>query len=267
MYTDLFTALANRENLRGHPLLAALLYAFCPAAARWWLAGAEPVIPFDPVWQALQDFTLGKTLKEVLSGYGFENLLGHAQKYIRNVDVDTGKKVLGPGEVGELCMRGPQVMKGYWNMPTETANVLRRDPQGGDPWLYTGDIATMDEDGYFRIVDHKKDMILGAGGENIYPRDIEDVLYEHPKVLEAAAIGIPLPGKGERVKVFIRLKEGQTATAEEIIAFCKENLAAYKVPRYVEFREQLPKTIVGKILRRELVKEEAERQKGEATVK
>jgi len=110
-------------------------------------------------------------------------------------------------------------------------------------------------------------MILGAGGENIYPRDIEDVLSEHPKVLEAAAIGIPLPGKGERVKVFIRLKEGQTATAEEIIAFCKENLAAYKVPKYVEFREQLPKTIVGKILRRELVKEEAERQKGEATVK
>ena len=125
----------------------------------------------------------------------------------------------------------------------------------------------MDEDGYFRIVDRKKDMILGAGGENIYPRDIEDVLSEHPKVLEAAAIGIPLPGKGERVKIFIRLKEGQTASAEEIIAFCKENLAAYKVPKYVEFREQLPKTIVGKILRRELVKEEAKRQKGEATVK
>lgn len=179
----------------------------------------------------------------------------------RIVDVDTGKKVLAPGEVGELCVRGPQVMKGYWNMPTETANVLHRDPQGGDPWLYTGDIATMDEDGYFRIVDRKKDMILGAGGENIYPRDIEDVLYEHPKVLEAAAIGVPLPGKGERVKVFIRLKEGQTASAEEIIAFCKENLAAYKVPKYVEFRAQLPKTIVGKILRRELVKEEAERQK------
>ncbi len=179
----------------------------------------------------------------------------------RIVDVDTGKKVLAPGEVGELCVRGPQVMKGYWNMPTETANVLHRDPQGGDPWLYTGDIATMDEDGYFRIVDRKKDMILGAGGENIYPRDIEDVLYEHPKVLEAAAIGVLLPGKGERVKVFIRLKEGQTASAEEIIAFCKENLAAYKVPKYVEFRAQLPKTIVGKILRRELVKEEAERQK------
>jgi len=109
-------------------------------------------------------------------------------------------------------------------------------------------------------VDRKKDMILGAGGENIYPREIEDVLYEHPKVLEAAAIGVPVPGKGERVKVFIHLKEGQTATEEEIIAFCKKNLAPFKVPRYVEFREQLPKTLVGKILRRELVKEESERQ-------
>ena len=179
----------------------------------------------------------------------------------RIVDVDTGEKVLSPGEVGELCVRGPQVMKGYWNMPTETANVLRPDPTSGDPWLHTGDIATMDEDGYFKIVDRKKDMILCAGGENIYPREIEDVLYEHPKVLEAAAIGVPVPGKGERVKVFIHLKEGQTATEEEIIAFCKKNLAPFKVPRYVEFRQQLPKTLVGKILRRELVKEESERQK------
>jgi long-chain acyl-CoA synthetase len=185
----------------------------------------------------------------------------------RIVDVDTGENTLAPGEVGELCVRGPQVMKGYWNMPTETANVLRREPQGGGPWLHTGDIATMDEDGYFRIVDRKKDMILGAGGENIYPREIEDVLYEHHKVLEAAAIGIPVPGKGERVKVFVRLKEGQTATAEEILAFCKENLAPYKVPKYVEFRDELPKTLVGKILRRELVKEEAERRTKEMTAK
>jgi long-chain acyl-CoA synthetase len=185
----------------------------------------------------------------------------------RIVDIDTGEKVLPPGEVGELCVRGPQVMKGYWNMPTETANVLRPDRlvQGfdsgqapsGDPWLYTGDIAMMDEDGYFKIVDRKKDMILGAGGLNIYPREIEDVLYEHPKVLEAAAIGIPEAGKGERVKVFITLKADQTATEEEIIAFCRENLAPYKVPKYVEFRDRLPKTLVGKILRRELVKDEA----------
>jgi long-chain acyl-CoA synthetase len=176
----------------------------------------------------------------------------------RIVDLDTGENILPPGQVGELCIRGPQVMKGYWNMPTETTNVLRVDPEGGDPWLYTGDVAVMDEDGYFRIVERKKDMILGAGGFNIYPREIEDVLYEHPKVEEAAAIGIPLPGKGERVKVFIRLKEGQTATEDEIIAFCEQNLAPYKVPKFVEFREQLPKTLVGKILRRELVKEATE---------
>ena len=176
------------------------------------------------------------------------------------VDLDTGKKTLGPGEVGELCVRGPQVMKGYWNMPTETANVLWPAKDGGGVWLHTGDIALMDEDGYFKIVDRKKDMILGAGGENIYPREIEDVLFEHPKVMEAAAIGIPVPGKGERVKIFVHLKEGQTATEEEILAFCRENLAPFKMPKFVEFRDQLPKTLVGKILRRELVKEEAEKQ-------
>jgi long-chain acyl-CoA synthetase len=118
----------------------------------------------------------------------------------------------------------------------------------------------MDEDGYFRIVDRKKDMILGAGGFNVYPREIEEVLYEHPKVLEAAAVGIPVEGKGERVKAFVILKEGQTANQEEIIAFCRENLAPYKVPKFVEFRDELPKTMVGKILRRELVQEELEKQ-------
>jgi len=175
---------------------------------------------------------------------------------VKIVDVDTGEKVLGVGEAGELCIRGPQVMKGYWNMPTETANSLRTGPEGGAPWLHTGDVAVMDEDGYFKIVDRKKDMILGAGGFNIYPREVEDVLYEYPKVLEVAAAGIPVPGKGERVKVYIVLKEGETATEEEIIAFCRENLAPYKVPKFVEFRDDLPKTMVGKILRRVLVAEE-----------
>ncbi|UCC61954.1 MAG: long-chain fatty acid--CoA ligase [Anaerolineae bacterium] len=175
---------------------------------------------------------------------------------VKIVDSVTGEKVLGVGEEGELCIRGPQVMKGYWNMPTETANTLRPDPAGGEPWLYTGDIATMDEDGYFRIVDRKKDMILGAGGYNIYPREVEDVLYEHPKVLEAAVIGVPVEGKGERVKVFVVLKPGETATEEEIIAFCRDNLAPYKVPRFVEFKDQLPKSAVGKILRRELKQSE-----------
>ena len=169
---------------------------------------------------------------------------------VKIVDAETGEQVLGVGEAGELCIRGPQVMKGYWNMPEETANTLRKG------WLHTGDIAVMDEDGYFKIVDRKKDMILGAGGYNIYPREVEDVLYEHPKVLEVAAAGVPVAGKGERVKVYVVLKEGQTATEEEIIAFCRENLAPYKVPKFVEFRTDLPKTIVGKILRRVLVEED-----------
>jgi long-chain acyl-CoA synthetase len=175
---------------------------------------------------------------------------------VKIMDVDTGLKELGPGEVGELCIRGPQVMKGYWNMPDETASSLRPDPLGGGDWLYTGDIAVMDEQGYFRIVDRKKDMILGAGGYNIYPREIEDVLYMYHKVLDAAAVGLAVEGKGERIKVFVVLKPGETATQEEIIEFCRENLAAYKVPKYVEFRSELPKTIVGKILRRELIQEE-----------
>ncbi len=166
------------------------------------------------------------------------------------VDIETGESVLPPGEVGELRVRGPQVMKGYWNMPTETANTLRNG------WLYTGDIATMTEDGYFQIVDRKKDMILGSGGYNIYPREIEEVLYEHPKVKEAVAAGIPVEEKGERVKVWVVLKEGETATEEEILAFCEQNLAPYKRPRFVEFRSELPKTMVGKMLRRVLIEEE-----------
>jgi len=171
------------------------------------------------------------------------------------VDVDTGEQELPAGERGELCVRGPQVMQGYWNMPEETANVLRPDPDDPDglPWLHTGDVAVMQPDGYFQIVDRKKDMILGAGGFNVYPREIEDVLYQHPAVLEAAAVGVPEGVLGERIKVFIQLKPGQSATPEGIIAFCRANLAPYKVPKYVEFRPELPKTAVGKILRRQLM--------------
>jgi long-chain acyl-CoA synthetase len=169
----------------------------------------------------------------------------------RIMDVETGEKDLPPGEVGELVIKGPQVMRGYWKKPEETANTLRKG------WLHTGDIATMDGDGYFKIVDRKKDMILGAGGYNIYPREVEDVIYQHPKILEAAVAGIPMGvEKGERVKAYIVLKPGETATEEEMIAFCRENMAPYKVPRFVEFRESLPKTMVGKILRRVLVEEE-----------
>jgi long-chain acyl-CoA synthetase len=170
------------------------------------------------------------------------------------MDLETGETILGTGEIGELCIRGPQVMKGYWNMPTETANSLR------DGWLHTGDIARMDTDGFFQIVDRKKDMILGTGGYNIYPREVEDVLYEHPKVLEAAVAGVPVgKEKGERVKAYVVLKPGETATEEEIIEYCRDNLAYYKVPKFVEFRTELPKTMVGKILRRVLVEEELKR--------
>jgi long-chain acyl-CoA synthetase len=169
------------------------------------------------------------------------------------VDVETGTKELGVGEAGELIIRGPQVMKGYWNMPEETAIALR------EGWLYTGDVAKMDEEGYFQIVDRKKDMII-AGGFNIYPRDVEEVLYENPKVKEVVVAGIPDPYRGETVKAYIILKEGETATEEEIIQFCKGKMAKYKVPRAVEFRADLPKTIVGKILRRLLVEEEMKKQ-------
>jgi len=172
------------------------------------------------------------------------------------VDPETGEKELPVGEVGELVIRGPQVMQGYWNMPTETANVLRNG------WLYTGDIARMDEEGYFYIVDRKKEMII-AGGYNIYPREVEEVLKEHPKVLEVAVAGIPDPYRGETVKAWIVLKPGETATREEIREFCRDKLARYKIPTHIEFRDELPKTMVGKVLRRVLVEEEKKKAEAE----
>ena len=177
------------------------------------------------------------------------------------MDLESGETVLDTNEIGELCVRGPQVMKGYWNMPTETSNSLREHPDlGPGRWLHTGDIARMDTDGFFQIVDRKKDMILGSGGYNIYPREVEDVLYEHPQILEAAVAGVPVSQeKGERVKAYVVLKPGATATEEEILEYCRENLAYYKVPKFVEFRDELPKTMVGKILRRVLVEEEQQR--------
>ncbi|MBI5477450.1 MAG: long-chain fatty acid--CoA ligase [Deltaproteobacteria bacterium] len=172
----------------------------------------------------------------------------------RLVDQDTGTKDVAAGEAGEVIIKGPQVMKGYWNRPDETKNSLR------DGWLFTGDVAKMDEDGYFFIVDRKKDMII-TGGFNIFPREVEEVLYEHPKVLEAAVIGVKDERSGERVKAFVVLKEGQNATSDEIVAFCKEKLTGYKVPKLVEFRKELPKTNIGKVLRRVLREEEEARGK------
>jgi len=163
---------------------------------------------------------------------------------------------LPPGEVGELAVKGPQVMKGYWNRPEETAETLR------DGWLLTGDLGYMDDDGYFYIVDRKKDMII-AGGYNIYPREIEEVLYEHPAVQEAVAAGIPDPYRGETVKAYIVLKEGTNVTEKELNEFARKHLAAYKAPREYEFRAELPKTAVGKILRRALVEEEKKKMNEE----
>ncbi|MGV9103718.1 MAG: AMP-binding protein, partial [Candidatus Thorarchaeota archaeon] len=166
------------------------------------------------------------------------------------VDLDDYTKELPYGEIGELSVKGPQVMKGYLNRPDETDAVLK---QGG--WLLTGDIARMDEDGWTFIVDRKKDLI-NASGYKVWPRDVEEVLFEHPKVKEVAVVGVPDEVRGETVKAFIILEPGEEATLKEIRQFCKEKMAAYKVPTDVEFVDTLPKTMVGKILRRELREEE-----------
>jgi long-chain acyl-CoA synthetase len=167
------------------------------------------------------------------------------------VDIETGTREVEPGEPGELCVRGPNLMDGYWRRPDETALVLR------DGWLYTGDIVREDEDGYLAVVDRKKEMII-VSGFKAYPREIDEVLYAHPAVLEAAAAGVPHPSKGEVVKAFVVLRPGATATAQELIAHCRTSLAPYKVPVAIAFRDELPKSIVGKILRRKLVEEDPE---------
>ncbi len=173
------------------------------------------------------------------------------------VDLETGEKAMPVGETGELVVKGPQVMKGYWNKPEETAQALR----GG--WLHTGDIARMDEEGYFFIVDRIKDMIKTVG-ENVYPREVEEVLFTHPKVKDVVVVGLPEAFKGEKIKAYIILKEGVAATEEEFIQFCREQLSKFKVPKEIEFRKELPKTLVGKVLRRVLRDEEM--KKGEKTV-
>ena len=174
----------------------------------------------------------------------------------RVVSLDDGETDLAQGEIGELLLHGPQVMKGYHNMPTETANSLRKD-KDGKIWLYTGDIVRMDEDGYFYIVDRKKELIK-PGGFQVWPREVEEAIASHPKVLEVGVGGIPDPNRGETVKAWIVLKTDETLTVEELKAYCKERLAPYKVPTHFEFRSELPKTTVGKILRRELIRQHKE---------
>jgi long-chain acyl-CoA synthetase len=173
---------------------------------------------------------------------------------VRLVDIREGTEEVPQGEPGEIIMKGPLIMQGYWNNPAETAGQIRNG------WLYTGDIAIRDEEGYLFIVDRKKDMVI-AGGFNIYPREIDEVLFQHPKVQEAVAVGITDPYRGETIKACIVLKPGETATEEEIITFCREKLAAYKVPKRVEFRDSLPKSVIGKVLRKILRAEEEARRK------
>ncbi len=208
-----------------------------------------------------------KTGSKILEGYGLSEAsptthcnppfadrkpgsvgIGMPSTEYKIVDLATGTEEVPVGELGEVIIKGPQIMKGYWNLPEETAHTLR------EGWLYTGDIAKVDEDGYLYIIDRKKDLII-ASGYNIYPRDIEEVLYEHPAVQEAVCIGVPDPYRGEDVKAVVVLKDGSTATEQEIIQYCRQNMAAYKIPRLVEFRDLLPKTGVGKILRRALREE------------
>ncbi|MEN6441765.1 MAG: long-chain fatty acid--CoA ligase [Syntrophobacter sp.] len=240
--------------LMAHPRIE----SFDLSSIRFCVTGSAPM----PV-EAIRRFER-KTGSTILEGYGLSECspvthvnpvkgprkpgsigLALPDTDCRIVDVETGRKELRPGEVGELIVRGPQKMRGYWKKEEETNAVVR------DGWLHTGDLATMDEAGYVFIVDRKKDLVI-SGGYNVYPREVEEVLHEHPKVLEAAAIGIPDPRRGEVVKVFIVPRPGESLSVDEIIALCHERLAAYKIPKQVEFRDSLPKTMVGKVLRREL---------------
>jgi long-chain acyl-CoA synthetase len=215
-----------------------------------------------PLPQEVRDRFEEITGCRIMEGYGLTEAgpVTHLNPYLRErppgsiglpfpstlakiVDADTGDRELFFGEVGELVVQGPQVMSGYWQRPGETAQVLR------DGWLFTGDLARMDENGYFYIIDRKKDLIID-GGFKIYPREVEEVLYQHPKVLEAVAYGIPDPYRGEVTKVAIVPQPGVQLTAEEILAYCQPRLATYKLPKIVEFRTELPKSMVGKVLRR-----------------
>ncbi|MDB4433206.1 long-chain fatty acid--CoA ligase [bacterium] len=175
----------------------------------------------------------------------------------RIVDVKTGTEEMPLGESGEILVKGPQVTHGYYNRPEATEDTIR------DGWLYTGDIGYVDDDGYLFIVDRKKDMII-AGGYNIYPRDIDEVLFEHPKVQEACAVGIQNEYRGETVKAFVVARPGESITEEELDAYCREKLASYKVPKLYEFRDELPKSAIGKVLRRELRDQELQKTRKES---
>src|SRR5690554_5705180 len=241
----LFVALCNRDDFKALDFSSLKLtisggMALTKTAAEQWkavtgsdiaegygLTETSPVATFNPL-RAIQLGSIGKPV-------------GSTEIKV----IDENGRSLATGEAGELCIRGPQVMKGYWQQPEETAKVLT-----ADGWFRTGDVAVIQNDGYVRIVDRKKDMI-NMSGFNVYPNEIEDVIASHPDVLEVAAIGVPDEKSGEAVKVFIVSRSGNL-TVKEVREWCKKRLTAYKVPRYFEFRDELPKTNVGKVLRRQL---------------
>jgi long-chain acyl-CoA synthetase len=193
---------------------------------------------------------------------------------VRIVDADTGRDDMQPHEIGEILLRAPQLMEGYWQRPAETSEILReyprpdpcaasagkhRSPADHKNWLYTGDLGYLDDDGYLYIVDRKKQVIKPSGFQ-VWPREVEEVIASHPAVAEVGVAGVPDPRRSEAVKAWVVLSEGQEATSAEIRAYCRKRLAAYKVPRHVEFRESLPKSTVGKVLRRVLAQEELKQQ-------
>ncbi|MBK9944038.1 MAG: long-chain fatty acid--CoA ligase [Kouleothrix sp.] len=253
----MYAAITDVKDARGYGL----------ASLRACLSGAAP-LPIE-VQEGFERITRAR----LVEGYGLSeagpvthvNPLGATQRRgfigvplpstdARIVDADSGAD-LPPGQIGELLVRGPQLMQGYWGRPAETAEALT--PDG---WLRTGDLARMDAAGFFQVIERKKEMIV-AGRYNIYPRDIEEVLYEHPKVLDAAVAGVPRSGGTTDVKAFVVLRRGESATADEILQFLRERLSAYKLPSAVEFREALPRSFIGKVLRRILV--EGEQTPGE----
>ncbi|PMR72267.1 AMP-binding protein [Billgrantia endophytica] len=245
----LFNALCNRDDFRSldfsklHLTISGGMALTKAAAQRWeeitgctiaegyGLTETSPIVSFNPV-DAVQLGTIGKPV---------------AGTSVKTVDADGNTQPLG--EPGELCVKGPQVMKGYWNLDEETAKVLTEDG-----WFHTGDIAVLQDDGYIKIVDRKKDMIL-VSGFNVYPNEIEDVVATHPGIVESAAVGVPDESSGEAVKLFVVAKD-DSLDEKTLREWCKKELAAYKVPRFVEFRDELPKTNVGKVLRRQLRDEE-----------
>ena len=250
----LYTALHNYPDMESYGLGEVLLYTSGGAA-----------VPIS----LLESFER-RTGRPIFEGWGLsEGAPASFNTYLRGwvggsigvpipgtdakiVDLETGEREMPVGEPGEIAIKGPQVMKGYWAMPEETARVLR------DDWLYTGDVARMDEQGYLYIVDRKKEVINTAGFK-VYPREVEEVLYAHPEVVEGVAVGVPDEYRGETIKAFVVKRESSALTDEELISYCKVNLAPYKVPKLVEFREELPKSAVGKLLKRVLADEERQK--------